>query len=61
MLLMKDRSFLYELSAYLIYVKVGEMFSVHREHLDKTALITGITLFIVSNVVGCLLEISSIQ
>ena len=24
MLLMKDRSFLYELSAYLIYVKVGE-------------------------------------
>ena len=24
MLLMKDRSFLYELRAYLIYVKVGE-------------------------------------
>ena len=24
MLLMKDRSFLYELSAYLIYIKVGE-------------------------------------
>ena len=25
MLLMKDRSFLYELRAYLIYVKVGEI------------------------------------
>ena len=35
MLLMKDRSFLYELRAYLIYVKVGERsFLIYAESLS---------------------------
>ena len=33
---MKDRSFLYELRSYLVYVKVEEYYSLH---LNKTAMI----------------------
>ena len=50
MLLMKDRSFLYELRPYLIYVKAGEKISSERrssgnkEHMKETKIADSVLL-----------------